>query len=276
MKNKLIMPIVKWVGGKRQLLDEIEKRLPTKFNIYHEPFFGGGALLFYLQPKKAVINDINDELMTTYQVVKDNPTELLTSLERHKNTPEYFYSMRDKDRNEQAFSEMTIIEKASRLIYLNKTCYNGLFRVNAAGQFNTPFGGYKNPNIVNKPVILAVSEYLNTNAIEIFSSDFEKVLKKAKENDFVYLDPPYDPISNTAAFTGYNEGGFDKDEQLRLFKTCLDLNSKGVFFMQSNSATDFIINLYKDFKIDIVKARRNVNSNAAGRSEIDEVIIRNY
>lgn len=270
------MPIVKWVGGKRQLLDEIEKRLPTKFNIYHEPFFGGGALLFHLQPKKAVINDINDELMTTYQVVKDNPIELLASLGKHQNTPEYFYSMRDKDRNEQAFSEMSIIEKASRLVYLNKTCYNGLFRVNAAGQFNTPFGGYKNPNIVNKPVILAVSEYLNTNAIEIVSSDFEMVLKKAKENDFIYLDPPYDPISDTAAFTGYNEGGFDKDEQLRLFNACLDLNNRGVMFMQSNSATDFIINLYKDFKIDIVKARRNVNSNAAGRSEIDEVIIRNY
>ena len=275
-KNKLVMPIVKWVGGKRQLLNDIEEKMPRTFGTYYEPFFGGGAVLFHLQPKKAVINDLNKDLMLTYQVVKDNPNELLESLFKHENTSEYFYSIRDKDRSSIFYSSMPRIDKASRLIYLNKTCYNGLFRVNSSGQFNTPFGAYKNPNIVNEPVIRAVSIYLNQNEVEILTGDFAKAVASAKKGDFVYFDPPYYPMSDTANFTGYNEGGFDDKEQIRLRDLCIELDKKGIYFMVSNSSAKFILDAYKDFNIDYVKARRSVNSNASGRGEIDEVIITNY
>lgn len=271
------MPIVKWVGGKRQLIDEIVPRMPGKtINTYFEPFFGGGAVLFHIQPKKAVINDINSDLIEMYNVVKDSPDELLESLTKHQNTPEYFYSIRDKDRNKSVFNELSTVERASRLIYLNKTCYNGLFRVNSSGEFNTPFGGYKNPNIVNEPVIRAVSHYLAKNSITMLNVDFEKAVDAAKKGDFVYLDPPYDPISSSSSFTGYNESGFGRNEQIRLKELCVKLNQKGVNFMLSNSSSDFIKELYKDFNIDIVKARRSVNSKGNGRGAIDEVIVRNY
>jgi len=275
-KNKLVMPVVKWVGGKRQLLDDIQAKLPDKYNTYYEPFFGGGALLFHLQPKKAIINDLNSDLMLTYRIIRDNPDDLTESLKSHINSSEYFYKIRDKDRSDYVYQSMSDIEKASRLIYLNKTCYNGLFRVNSQGHFNTPFGGYKNPNIVNEPVIKAVSEYLNKSNITMLSGDFALAVSNAKAGDFIYLDPPYYPMSDTASFTGYNEGGFDATEQLRLRDLCIELDRKGVHFMVSNSSAKFIIEAYKDFHIDYVKARRNVNSDGMGRGEIDEVIIRNY
>ncbi len=277
MKNKLVMPIVKWVGGKRQLISEIEKRLPkSKFNTYYEPFFGGGAVLFYLQPKKAVINDINEDLIGTYKVVKENVSELLESLKKHKNESDYFYALRDKDRNKIIFSKLSEVEKASRLIYLNKTCYNGLYRVNSSGEFNTPYGGYKRPNIVNEPVIKAVCTYFNENQIEMLNTDFENSVKNAKKGDFVYFDPPYDPISSNSNFTGYNEMGFDRNAQKRLYELCVELDNKGIKFMLSNSASDFIVDLYGEFNIDIVTARRNVNSKGNERGPINEVIVRNY
>lgn len=276
MKNKLVMPIVKWVGGKRQLLSEINERIPKKIGTYYEPFFGGGAVLFNLQPKKAVINDINTELINTYRVIKNSHLELIESLKQHKNESEYFYKMRDKDRNKSTFNKMTNIDRASRLIYLNKTCYNGLYRVNSSGEFNTPFGGYKRPNIVNEPTIKAVHEYFSNNSIEMLNIDFEKVVENAKKGDFVYFDPPYDPISTSSNFTGYNEMGFKKEDQLRLRDLCRNLNDKGVNFMVSNSASEFIQEIYSEFNIDFVKARRSVNSKANGRGEINEVIVRNY
>lgn len=281
-KNKLVMPVVKWVGGKRQLIDEIKSRIPRMYKTYYEPFFGGGAVLFALQPKKAVINDLNDSLIKTYKVIKDNADELIASLSLHENTSEYFYKIRNEDLYPETFNLKSEVEVASRLIYLNKTCFNGLFRVNSSGHFNTPFGNYKNPNIVNEPVIRAVSKYFNDNEISILNGDFAAACQGAQKGDFVYLDPPYDPVSDTASFTGYNAGGFGSEEQIRLRDLCVELDEKGVKFLLSNSATKFIMDLYnsKNFKskitIDIVKAKRSINSNGNKRGEVDEVLIRNY
>ena len=276
MKNKLVAPVVKWVGGKRQLLDQIIPLLPKKITLYCEPFFGGGAVLFSIQPHKAIVNDLNIDLITVYKVIRDHVDDLIISLQKHENTQDYFYKIRDIDRDKIVYQKMSDIEKASRLIYLNKTCYNGLFRVNQAGEFNSPFGHYKNPNIVNEPVLRAVNKYFNHNEITFLSEDFSTTLDKLKKGTFVYLDPPYDPVSDTASFTGYNKGGFDKNEQIRLKNCCDLLTNKGIKFMLSNSATDFIKKLYKDYEISIVKAKRAINVDANKRGEIDEVIIRNY
>ena len=280
-KNKLVMPIVKWVGGKRQLLDEINKYIPKKFNTYYEPFFGGGAVLFHLQPKKAVINDLNMDLITTYRVIKDKPNELIEALKKHKNTSDYFYELRNIDLDSEKYKKLTDVEKAARLIYLNKTCFNGLFRVNSSGHFNTPFGNYKNPNIVNEPVIRAVNLYFKTNDITISNDDYAVVLQNVKSGDFVYLDPPYDPVSDTSSFTGYNAGGFTRKNQEELRDVCVELDKKGVKFLLSNSATSYIkeiydASLFKVLKVEIVKAKRNINSNGNKRGEVDEVLIRNY
>ena len=275
-KNILVAPVVKWVGGKRQLLDEIKLLLPKHITSYCEPFFGGGAVLFSLQPKKAIINDLNSDLISMYEVIRDNVEELILDLQKHKNTPEYFYAMRDRDRNKKAYDNMTKIERASRLLYLNKTCYNGLFRVNTAGEFNSPFGHYKNPTIVNAPVLRAVNKYFQANTIEFCNEDFATILAKVKKGTFVYLDPPYDPVSDTSSFTGYNKGGFDREEQIRLKNCCEELNRRGIKFMLSNSATDFIKNLYREYTIAVVKAKRAINADPNKRGEIEEVIITNY
>lgn len=276
MVNKLVGPVVKWVGGKRQLLDSIKCLLPKKIPTYCEPFLGGGAVLFSIQPKNAIVNDLNSDLITVYRVIKSNVDELIESLKQHENTQAYFYKIRDLDRDKPAYLNLTDIEKASRLIFLNKTCYNGLFRVNQAGEFNSPFGHYKNPNIVNEPVLRAVSKYFNNNNITFHNEDFSGVLTDLKKGDFVYLDPPYDPVSDTASFTGYNKGGFDRSEQIRLKNCCDDLTKKGINFMLSNSATDFIKELYDSYSISIVQAKRIINADANKRGNIDEVIIRNY
>ena len=276
MKNRLVIPVVKWVGGKRQLLDEITPLLPRRITSYCEPFLGGGALLFSIQPSKAIINDINEDLMLVYEVIRDDVEGLIKSLKQYENTSEYFYRIRDIDRDKEFYHSMSKVERASRLIYLNKTCFNGLFRVNSSGEFNSPFGHYKNPNIVNEPVLRAVNKYFNANKIQIYNEDFETTLKRVNKGGFVYLDPPYDPVSDTANFTGYNKGGFNRKEQERLKKCCDELTQRGVNFMLSNSATAFIRELYRNYDITIVKAKRAINSNASKRGAVEEVLIRNY
>lgn len=276
MKNRLVIPVVKWVGGKRQLLDEITPLLPKRITSYCEPFLGGGAVLFSLQPSKAIINDINEDLMLVYEVIRDDVEGLIKSLEQYENTSEYFYKIRDIDRDKDFYYSMSKVARASRLIYLNKTCFNGLFRVNSSGEFNSPFGHYKNPNIVNEPVLRAVNKYFNANKIQIYNEDFEVTLKRVNKGGFVYLDPPYDPVSDTANFTGYNKGGFNRKEQERLKECCDALTRRGVNFMLSNSATAFIKELYQDYDITIVKAKRAINSNASKRGAVEEVLIRNY
>lgn len=276
-KNKLIVPFLKWVGGKRQLIPEIKKMLPKGIanRPYYEPFIGGGALLFDLQPKQAVINDYNEELINVYCVIRDNPNELIEDLKKHKNTAEYFYEIRSLDR-QPLFNNLTKVERASRIIYLNKTCYNGLYRVNNAGEFNSPFGKYKNPNIINEPVIKAVSKYLNLNKIQISNSDYEVILRDIPANSFVYLDPPYHPVSETSNFTGYIQGGWNESEQLRLRDVCNKLNANGVKFLLSNSASDFIKEIYSAYNIKTVQANRAVNSISSKRGQVDEFLICNY
>lgn len=277
-KNNLVTPVVKWVGGKRQILDKIQMYVPRNITTYYEPFVGGGAVLFDIQPNKAVVNDINSELINLYQIIKDNVEDLIQDLKKHKNEEDYFYEVREWDRNRDNYSSKTPVEKASRIIFLNKTCYNGLFRVNRAGEFNSPFGNYKNPNIVNEETLRAVSKYFNKANITFCNKDYAEVLKGARKGAFVYLDPPYDPISDTASFTGYDKGGFDRDEQIRLKRTCDMLNKKGIRFLLSNSATDFIFDLYKDkdYKIEVIQAKRAINSDPNKRGEIDEVLVRNF
>lgn len=275
-KNKLVTPFVKWVGGKRQLLDEITPLLPKRITNYCEPFLGGGALLFSIQPSKAIANDLNADLIAVYEIIRDDVESLIKSLKKHENTSEYFYALRDIDRDEASYQSLSKLEKASRLIYLNKTCFNGLFRVNSLGEFNTPFGHYKNPNIVNEPVLRAVSKYFNASKINFYSEDFAETLSRVNKGGFVYLDPPYDPVSDTANFTGYNKGGFDRKEQLRLKSCCDELTKRGVKFMLSNSSTEFIKELYGEYSITFVKAKRAINANASKRGAIEEVIVRNY
>lgn len=275
-KNKLVAPVVKWVGGKRQLLDEITPLLPKRITSYCEPFLGGGAVFFSIQPNKAIVNDLNEDLIMVYEVIRDDVESLLQSLKQHENTAEYFYEIRDMDRDKNVYRSMSKIERASRLLYLNKTCFNGLFRVNSSGEFNSPFGHYKNPNIVNEPVLRAVSHYFNTNSIVFCNEDFSETLKRLKKGAFVYLDPPYDPVSDTASFTGYNKGGFDKNEQIRLKQCCDELTQRGIKFMLSNSATQFIKELYEEYEITIVRAKRAINANGNKRGAVEEVLIRNY
>jgi DNA adenine methylase len=280
IKNKLAQPFLKWAGGKRQLLPEIRKYVPKKINTYYEPFIGAGAVLFDLQPKKAVLNDINIELVNVYNIVKNNVDELIETLKKHENgnDSDYFYAMRDLDRNKEEYSRLSPVEKAARMIYLNKTCFNGLFRVNSQGQFNVPFGKYKNPQIVNEIVLRAVHNYLSSNDVNIWNKDFSEVVENAKKGDFVYFDPPYDPVSDTSSFTGYSLDGFKRDDQIRLRDFCVQLDKKGCKFLLSNSATDFIKEIYeeKGFHIEIVSATRNINSVASKRGKIDEVLVMNY
>ena len=272
----MVAPVLKWVGGKRQLLGTLTPLLPQRITTYCEPFVGGGALLFDLQPNTAYVNDINGDLIRVYNVIKSDVESLITTLQEYKNESDFFYAVRDWDRDKEKYSSLSDVQKAARILYLNKTCYNGLFRVNNAGEFNSPFGNYRNPNIVNAPTLRAVSSYLNTATVHLSSLDYAEVLKTLPKGTFVYLDPPYDPVSDTSSFTGYSKGGFNRDDQIRLRECCDDLNARGLKFMLSNSATDFIKEQYSAYHVTIVQAKRTVNSDSTKRGEVDEVVVRNY
>lgn len=276
--NPLVKPFVKWAGGKRQLVPTIlANHFPKNYNLqtYYEPFVGGGALLFSLQPKKAVINDSNAELINCYKIIKNSLDELIEDLKNHKNDEYYYYDIRDWDR-EKNFKSKTEVQRASRIIFLNKTCYNGLFRVNSQGQFNVPFGKYKNPNILDIAVLKAVNKYLNENQVTILNSDFHEAVKDAKRGDFIYLDPPYDPVSETASFTGYDVNGFNKQEQKRLKEVFDDLNSRGCYILLSNAYTEFISDLYKDYSQTKISAIRAINCHGKKRGKVDEILVKNY
>ena len=268
-KIKEPKPFVKWVGGKRQLVNEIHKRIPLNFNRYYEPFIGGGAVFFSNGFNKAIISDVNQELINAYNVIKENVDNLIISLKKHLYNEEYFYELRKKDT-----SDLSNIERASRFIYLNKTCYNGLYRVNKKGKFNVPFGKYKSPLICDEENLKAVNYKLIKT--KILCTDFEKSVLTAKENDFVYFDPPYMPLSSTSYFVGYSKNGFAYNEQLRLKNVYKKLSEKGVYCMLSNSYTNEVKELYSEYNIDTVKATRVINSKANGRGKIKEVIITNY
>lgn len=280
-KNPLVKPYLKWAGGKRQLLPDIRKNLPSRINEYkyYESFVGAGAVLFDLQPKRAVINDFNSQLILTYRIIRDHVDELIEALRIHQNnnSADYYYDVRAQDRDQSIFQTLNDIEKAARLIYLNKTCYNGLYRVNSQGLFNVPYGNYKNPAICEEVVLRAVHKYLQDNEIEILNGDFATITQNADQKSFVYFDPPYHSPDNTN-FTGYQADGFNENDQMRLRDVYLELTERGVKCLLSNSDTDFIRELFNDnrFKIITVKAKRAINSNSAGRGEVNEVIIKNW
>lgn len=275
-KNKLVAPVLKWVGGKRQLLDTLTPLLPKRITAYCEPFVGGGAMLFNMQPNVAYVNDINSDLIQVYNTIRTDVENLILTLSDFKNESDFFYSVRDWDRNREKYAMLSDVQKSARILYLNKTCFNGLYRVNNAGEFNSPFGNYKNPNIVNAPVLRAVSAYLNSATIHLTSTDYREVLEKIPKGTFVYLDPPYDPISNTSSFTGYSKGGFSRDDQIRLRECCDDLTKRGIKFMLSNSSTEFIREQYAAYNIITVQAKRSINAVASRRGDVDEVVVRNY
>lgn len=278
--NLLVQPVLKWAGGKRQLLSQMEKYFPNKITSYYEPFIGGGAVLFHLQPKKAIINDYNDDLINCYICIKDNLEELIKKLKyyENKNDSDSYYKIRAIDRTDE-YEKWSSVEKAARLIYLNRTCYNGLFRINSSGQFNSPFGSYKNPCICNESVLRAISKYFNENDIEFRIGDFYDACKDAKKGAFIYLDPPYDQYDEQVNFVGYTKDGFDRKDQERLKAMCDELIEKGCHIMVSNSKTPFIINLYNDktkyvtYTINTVNARRSINSDSKKRGEVEEVLI---
>lgn len=267
-------PFVKWVGGKRALLPAIRKFAPLEFNNYHEGFVGGGAVFFALgsRAKKAYLSDRNLDLVVTYQVIKEDPTHLIARLkqhaaEHHQRGSDYYYEVR-------AFEPTDPVEVAARFIYLNKTCFNGLYRVNKLGKFNVPVGSYKSPNIVQEENILACHQVLKNATIRV--GDFGTIVK-AKEGDFCYFDPPYHPLSDMS-FTEYTHDSFTEHDQVRLRDFVLKLHKAGVHVMLSNSKTKFIEGLYnsKIFKRHTVQAPRTVNCKADARGAVDEILITNY
>lgn len=276
-RNELVQPFLKWAGGKRQLLPYIRQYMPpTRQKGYYEPFIGAGAVLFDLQPAKAKINDANRELINCYQVIKEDVEALIDHVKTHQtSSSDYYYQLRELDRSPE-YATLSPVARASRIIFLNKTCYNGLFRVNSQGQFNVPYGSYKNPTIVDEVIIRAISHYLNQNDVTITNLDFAEAVSDAKKGDFVYFDPPYDPLSDTSSFTGYNLDKFGKAEQTRLKTVYDNLTQKGCQVMLSNSATEFIRDLYKEYRIIAIPATRAINSVATGRGRIDELLILNY
>ena len=282
VQNKsLHKPYLKWAGGKRQLLPEIIKKLPPHFYdyIYYEPFVGAGAVFFGLMPEKAVINDCNSQLIMTYRAVKENAGELIRLLEIHKemNSREYYYKIRNMDRDSECFGKLTDLEKAARLMYLNKTCYNGLYRVNSKGEFNVPYGRFRNPGIYKESELRIIGEYLSSNDITILNGDFEQAVMDADANGFVYFDPPYHRNDRTG-FTEYHMGGFDESEHERLCDLIAELTKRGVKCLLSNSDTGFVRKLYSNsvFEIHTVESTRLINSNSQGRGKVTELLIKNW
>lgn len=267
-------PFVKWAGGKRQLLKEIEKRLPNKFNKYYEPFVGGGALLFYLSPDEAVINDINKELINTYLQIRTNPEDLIVELNKMDNIEinQEDYNIIRERYNEKIIKAEYDMEMAVLFIYLNKHCFNGLYRVNRKGLFNVPWNKKSKVSSFNKSNIMEISTYLKD--VNILNGDFSEALKDCEKGDFIFIDSPYAPI-NPTSFESYTKEGFDKDSHIRLSEEFKRLDELGCYCMLTNHNTEFIKELYKDYNVDIVNVKRMINSDSKNRVG-KEVIITNY
>lgn len=270
-------PFLKWAGGKTKLLQEISSRLPEKIGTYYEPFLGGGAVFFHLAKherfERAVLSDVNAELMIAYSAVASSPSAVIEFLELHreKHSEEHFYQVRSQDK-QKGFNEVIAPKRAARLIYLNRTCFNGLYRVNKAGHFNSPFGDYANPTICDTENLLAAAAAFEK--VSIFeSNDFESVALTAHRGDAVYFDPPYVPVSKTSNFTGYAAGGFGPDDQERLRNLADKLDARGVFVLLSNADTPEVRELYDGFRIEGVTAPRAINSKGGKRGAVGEVLI---
>jgi DNA adenine methylase len=275
-KSSTYLPtFVKWAGGKNQLIEQFKNFFPEKIDGYIEPFVGGGAVFFYVkanfEPQKIILSDTNEELINSYEVIRDDVDCLIDLLKQHreKHCKEYYYDVRQIDAD-----VLSKIEKAARFIYLNKTCFNGLYRVNSRGKFNVPMGSYKNPSIFKEKELRQASNLLK--GVELKTCSFEHIIDFAEEGDFIYLDPPYHPVSRTANFTSYTSDSFSESDQIRLAETYKKLDARGCRVMLSNSDTPFINELYKDFTIHTVKAKRMINCDATKRGAINEVVVLNY
>ncbi len=272
-------PFVKWAGGKTQILEKIEELMPKKYNRYFEPFVGGGALLFDIAPKDFVINDFNNELIQAYKCFTDETdySMLIKLLDEYQNnhSEEQYYLTRAMDK-EPDFNSLPIYQRAARMIYLNKSCFNGLYRVNSKGYFNVPSNKKKIVNCYNESNFLEIVEYFKNSKYKILNGDFEKAVEEVQKGDFVYFDPPYDTWEDKDSFTSYAKNPFGKDEQVRLANVFKKLSQKGAYVMLSNHNTEFIQKLYSGFHIYIIEAKRMINSKASGRGNVEEVIITNY
>jgi len=273
-------PFVKWAGGKRQLIPILNENLPKSFGTYYEPFLGGGALLFHMlterKGQKCSISDLNSDLVLTYTTIRNRIDELISSLKNHernyhKDSKTYYYSVRESNPRSE-------IEKTSRLLFMNRTCFNGLYRVNSKGKFNVPLGRYTNPNIVNEENLRSVSAILESSKVAIKCRDFESVLRDAKKGDLVYFDPPYQPVSQTANFTSYTNKSFTYEDLNRLAELCLKLDSKGCKVLLSNSDSKEVAEIFsnKSWKINRIQANRSINSNSKKRTGHFELLIKNY
>jgi DNA adenine methylase len=267
--QQVATPIVKWAGGKSQLLNQLLPKAPARWNRYYEPFAGGAALFFALQPTTAVLCDTNAELTNTYAVTRDDVNGLIRALRHYRYDRDRFYEVRAQNP-----ATMDEVSRAARFLYLNRTCFNGLYRVNRRGEFNVPFGRYNNPTICDAPKLRRASAALR--GAEIRLADFENVADDAKRGDFVYFDPPYVPLNRTSSFTAYTAQAFGEEAQARLAGIFAKLDKKGCKVMLSNSDAPLVHQLYKGYRIDRVAATRNINSRATARGPIYEVIVRNY
>jgi DNA adenine methylase len=273
-----LLPLfLKWAGGKLQLIEQFENLFPHNFRNYYEPFIGSGAVFFYvkskLKPNKVILSDTNEELINCFCVVRDKPSELVELLLNHrkKHSKEYYYSVRSMES-----STLDSLDRAARLIYLNKTCFNGLYRVNSKGQFNVPFGDYENPSIFDRNTLFQASQLLQGVHLQVMT--FEKVLDFAGKDDFVYFDPPYIPLSKTSSFTRYSKSNFSMKEQKRPSEVFGILDSRGCFVMLSNSDHALTRELYRHYEKNtvIVRAKRMINSVGSRRGAINEVVVTNY
>ncbi|MGC2359227.1 MAG: DNA adenine methylase [Thermoplasmata archaeon] len=266
------VPFLKWAGGKGQLLGQMTGFFPGGFKTYYEPFLGGGALFFCLLPTHAVLSDSNPELIQVYKSVRDDPDGLMAELDEHRGhalSEAYFYKVRRQNPH-----SLSPLERAARTVFLNKTCFNGLYRVNSRGEFNVPFGRYSNPALYVEANIRSASDALK--GAELLIADFREVCKRPRKGDFVYFDPPYQPLTRTAAFTDYTREGFGEQDQRDLADLFRRLNKRGCWLMLSNSSTLKIRGLYQDFGPMTVKAKRAINSKGTGRGVIDELLVMNY
>jgi DNA adenine methylase len=291
-------PFLKWAGGKGQLLSQLSEHLPKRISkepfTYIEPFVGGGAMLFYMLQhfgniKKAVINDVNEDLILTYRIIKDDVEALIANLDRLEKD---YLSITDQNGRSQIFYDVRerynqrigdSVERASQLVFLNKTCFNGLYRVNRRGQFNVPFGKYANPTICNAKLLRADSQILQSAQVEICQGDYVQTMQHLDGLTFVYLDPPYRPLDATSSFTAYAKGDFNDDDQRALAGFCHQLNDAGCYWMESNADCSaknpedtFFEELYKDYRIERVYASRFINANPEKRGKLTELLIKNY
>ena len=270
-------PFVKWAGGKRSIIHELIQLSPKIFDTYYEPFVGGGALLFELSPRKAIINDYNKELMNVYSCIKDEEKLVLMCNELNKHetnhSETYYYKIRDLDKDKKKFNKIPDYKRAARTIYLNKACFNGLYRVNSNNEFNVPSGKRSKVNTHSENLGI-IHCFLNMNDIQLLSTDFVDAVKTAKQGDFIYFDPPYD--SDTSTFNSYTENGFGKEDQIRLAELFKELDSRGCYVMLSNYNTSLIRELYQGYHFHYVEAPRNIGANAKDRRIVEEVIITNY